>query len=57
MALAERHNGRDFIGIYFTGDFSLVSHFQVPTFDLEDLFWTKDSTSLIFIDIPLEVKF
>ena len=57
MALAERHNGRDFIGIYFTGDFSLVSHFQVATFDLENLLWTKDSTSLIVIDTPLEVKF
>jgi len=57
MALAERNNGKDFIGIYFTGDFSLVSHFQVDTFDLEDLLWTKDSTSLIVIDTPLEVKF
>jgi hypothetical protein len=57
MALAERNNGKDFIGIYFTGDFSLVSHFQVGTFDLSDLLWTKDSTSLIVVDTPLEVKF
>ena len=57
MALAERNNGKDFIGIYFTGDFSLVSHFQVATFDLADLLWTKDATSLIVVDTPLEVKF
>ena len=57
MALAERQNGKDFIGIYFIDDFSLVSHFQVATFDLNDLLWTKDATSLIVIDTPLEVKF
>jgi len=57
MALAERNNGKDFIGIYFTGDFSLVSHFQVGTFDMTDLLWTKDATSLIIVDTPLEVKF
>ena len=57
MALGERQNGKDFIGIYFSGDFSLVSHFQVATFDMVDLLWTKDATSLIVIDTPLEVKF
>ena len=57
MALGERQNGKDFIGIYFTGDFSLVSHFQVATFDMCDLLWTKDGTSLIIVDTPLEVKF
>ena len=57
MALAERNQGKDFIGIYFTGDFSLVSHFKVNTFDLNDLLWTEDSTSLIVVDTPLEVKF
>ena len=57
MALGERQNGKDFIGIYFTGDFSLVSHFQVGTFDMCDIIWTKDATNLIVIDTPLEVKF
>ena len=57
MALGERQSGKDFIGIYFTGDFSLVSHFQVATFDMCDILWTKDATSLIVIDTPLEVKF
>ena len=33
------------------------SPFQVATFDMEDLLWTKDSTSLIVVDTPLEVKF
>ena len=57
MALGERQSGKDFIGIYFTGDFSLVSHFQVGTFDMCDLIWTKDATNLIVIDTPLEIKF
>ena len=57
MALGERQNGKDFIGIYFTGDFSLVSHFQVGTFDMNDLIWTKDATNLIVIDTPLEIRF
>ena len=49
MALGERQNGKDFIGIYFTGDFSLVSHFQVGTFDMNDLDFIWENNSKYFL--------
>ena len=57
MALAERDNSKDFIGVYFTGDFSLVSRFNVDTFDLNDISWSKDNTSIVVWDSDLECKF
>ena len=56
MALAERRESKDTIGIYFTGDFSLVSYFTVDTFDLSDIFWSKNDTSIVVIDNELECK-
>ena len=57
MALAERDNSKDFIGVYFTGDFSLVSRFNVDTFDLNDISWSKDNIFIIILDSILECKF
>lgn len=57
MALAERREAKDFIGIYYVGDFSLINHFSVETQDLNDLTWTKDDTCIIVWDNCLECKF
>jgi len=57
MALGERKDSKDFIGIYFTGDWTLVSHFQVESYDMQEVFWSKDNTALIVQDSPLECKF
>lgn len=56
MALAERKEGKDYIGVYFVGDWSLVSHFVVETFDLEDITWSKEDTSIVIWDNSLECK-
>ena len=56
MALAEKDGAKDFIGIYFTGDFTLVSRFQVDTFDLSDILWGKDASTIIVIDSDLECR-
>ena len=55
MALAERRDGKDYIGIYYCGNWSLMHHFQVDTFDLADIAWSKDNTSIIVWDSPIEV--
>ena len=47
MALAERHNCKDQIGLYYTGDWSLVNHFDAQTSDLEDVVWTKDNCYIL----------
>ncbi len=57
MALAERHDAKDYIGIYYVGDFTLVNHFEVKMTDLQDLQWSKDDTSLIVWENCLECKF
>ena len=56
MALAERKDNKDHIGIYFTGDWSLVSHFPVDSYDLNDIVWSKDNTSIVVFDSELECK-
>jgi WD40 repeat protein len=57
MALAERKDAKDHIGIYYIGDWTLVSHFQVETTDLADICWSKDNTAIIIWDTCLECKF
>ncbi|MCQ2821572.1 MAG: WD40 repeat domain-containing protein [archaeon] len=56
MALAERDKSKDYIGIYFIGDWSLVSHFATDTSDLSDIAWSKDDTSIVVWESELESK-
>lgn len=53
MALAERENCKDYIGIYYI-DWKLVSHFQVDTTDLADLAWSSDDTVIVCWDNVIE---
>ena len=55
-AVVERKDIHDYIGIYSNTDFDLVSHFMSESADLVDIEWTKDNTSLIIIDYPIESK-
>jgi hypothetical protein len=57
MALAERKDCKDFIGIYYLNDFEIVSHFNVNSYDLQDIQWTKDDLSIVIYDSVLECKF
>jgi len=57
MALAERREAKDWVSIYYTGnDWKLVNTFEVDTFDLIDLMWAKEDTSILVYDTPLESK-
>lgn len=60
MALAERNESKDTIGIYevATGgkQWVCLHHFNPETFDLEDLRFSADGTSLIVWDSPLRCK-
>ncbi|OMJ79294.1 hypothetical protein SteCoe_20715 [Stentor coeruleus] len=47
MLLAERSECKDYIGIYFTGDWSVVNHFAIDGIDIEDAFWANDTTIII----------
>ena len=57
MALAERREAKDWVSIYYTGnDWKLINAFEVDTFDLADIMWTKEDTAILVYDTPLEAK-
>jgi len=56
MALAERNDCKDYIGIYYCGDWKLMNHFEIGTTDLADLTWAKDDTAIIAWDNPIECR-
>ena len=57
MALAERKEAKDIIGIYYTTKWACIRRFQTETEDLQDLKWSYDNSSLIIIDTPALCKF
>lgn len=56
MALAERRDAKDFIGIYYCGNWKLLNHFQTDTYDLSDIIWSPDNNVIIAIETFLEYK-
>lgn len=57
LAVVERREFKDIIGVYAVDTWELVKHFQVDTVDLEDLAWSPDDRHLCVWDSPLEYKF
>ena len=53
MAIAEKTECKDYVGIYFTGDWKVVNHFLVETFDLENIMWAPNDTAIIVWDTCL----
>jgi hypothetical protein len=57
IAIAERREAKDWVSIYYTGmEWKLVNTFEVDTFDLSDVMWCKEDTSILVYDSPLEAK-
>lgn len=56
MALAERREAKDFVGVYFCGNWKLINHFQTDTFDLADIKWSPDDSVILVWDTILEYK-
>ena len=56
MALAERDSCKDFVGLYYCGDWKLMNHFQTDTVDLADLMWTGDDTAIVVWDSAVECR-
>lgn len=56
MALLERKEGKDYIGLYYISDWSLVSHFQIESVDAQDMIVSKDDAVLVVWDSVLECK-
>lgn len=52
MLLAEKNECKDYVGIYFMGDWTAVNHFVVDCYDLDDARWAND-TAIVVIDTCL----
>jgi len=56
MALVERTDSKDYIGVYYTWNWELVSHFQTETFDLTDILWTSEDGYIVCWDTYIDYK-
>lgn len=56
MALAERRDTKDYIGVYYCGNWKLVNHFPTDTYDLSDIMWSPDNNVIIAWETLLEYK-
>ena len=52
MALAERNEAKDYIGIYYVNKWTCIKKFLVETEDLQDVKWTYDNSALLIPDTP-----
>ena len=57
MALAERKDIKDIIGIYYITKLTCIRRFKTETEDLQDIKWSYDNSSLIIIDTPALCRF
>ena len=51
MALAERRDFTDYVSIFTVKDWSLTSHFQVNTADLQGVRWAPDNVTLAVLEV------
>ena len=52
MALAERNEAKDYIGVYFVNKWTCIKKFLAQTEDLQDVKWAYDSSALLLPDAP-----
>jgi len=57
LAVVERREHRDYIGVYSQEVWELILRFKVDTTDLEDCLWSTDDRVLCCYDNPLEYRF
>ena len=50
MAVIERHEQKDYVGIYHSTTLACVKHFAIGTKDAYGVYWTQDGYSLVFWD-------
>ena len=52
MALAERNEAKDYIGVYFVNKWTCIKKFLTETEDLQDVKWSYDNSALLIPDTP-----
>ncbi|EQC39534.1 hypothetical protein SDRG_02972 [Saprolegnia diclina VS20] len=56
LAVAERADCKDMLGIYNVGSWEMVSHFDVASYDLVEVQWTSDGRAICIRDTFLEYR-
>ena len=56
MALVERKDTKDIIGVYYIKKWSCFRRFPTDTEDLQDIKWSYDNSNIIAIDTPAVCK-
>ena len=56
MALAERKDAKDIIGVYYIQKWTCFRRFETEAEDLQDIKWSYDNSNIIIIDSPAVCK-
>lgn len=57
MALLEKHDCKDTIGIYFCGDWKLVNSIQMDSFDIVEMKWALDDSHIVAWENIINYRF
>ncbi|TPX37741.1 hypothetical protein SmJEL517_g00601 [Synchytrium microbalum] len=56
LAVAERRDCKEYVGIYDCEDWTMLKHFPIETSDLEDIAWSPDGRFLAIWETCIEYK-
>ncbi|GLE00672.1 hypothetical protein PINS_up009460 [Pythium insidiosum] len=56
VAVAERHECKDFLGIYGCESWDLVTHFQLESYDCVEVQWSPDNSTIAVRDSHIEYR-
>uniref|UniRef100_K3X4Q4 Anaphase-promoting complex subunit 4 WD40 domain-containing protein n=1 Tax=Globisporangium ultimum (strain ATCC 200006 / CBS 805.95 / DAOM BR144) TaxID=431595 RepID=K3X4Q4_GLOUD len=56
LAVAERHDCKDFIGVYDCASWELVAHFALESYDCVEILWSPDNATIAVRDSHLEFR-
>ncbi|KAG1687020.1 hypothetical protein DVH05_005760 [Phytophthora capsici] len=56
LAVAERHDCKDFIGIYSCESWELTAHFSIDSYDCVEIQWSPDDATIAVKDTHLEFR-
>ncbi|KAG2759839.1 WD repeat-containing protein [Phytophthora cactorum] len=56
LAVAERHDCKDFIGVYSCESWELTTHFSIDSYDCVEITWSPDDGTIAVRDTHLEFR-
>ncbi|TYZ58098.1 hypothetical protein PybrP1_006690 [[Pythium] brassicae (nom. inval.)] len=56
LAVAERHDCKDFIGIYNCASWELAAHFPLESYDCAEIVWSPDNSTIAVRDNHIEFR-